>query len=180
MRYRVGLETRERILTATRQLVGEVGLDGTTIKAICERAGILAGSFYNLFKSKEEAVLTVVREAIQVVEPDPADADITALVDAYVRFFEENEPLARVYIEVAIAGSIRDDDLRQRVMRHHERRLERFGMALEAAGFPEPIPTAELLVAALNGLALHRLLDSNFDLRSQARRLLTMRLPPEA
>lgn len=179
MRYRVGLETRERILDATRQLVGESGLDGTTIKAICERAGILAGSFYNLFESKEEVVLTVVREAIQVVEPNPGDsADIETLVDAYVRFFEENESLARVYLEVAIAGSIRDESLRQRVMRHHERRLERFGDALQSAGVTDPLPTAELLVAALNGLALHRLLDREFDLRSQADRLLQMRVPP--
>jgi Transcriptional regulator len=70
MRYRVGLETRTRILEATRDLVAAQGLEKTTIKAICEKAGILVGSFYNLFQSKEEAILTVVADAIRAVGPD--------------------------------------------------------------------------------------------------------------
>src|SRR5690606_9365788 len=153
MRYRVGLETRDRILEATRALVGATGLDGTTIKAICTRAGILAGSFYNLFDSKEEAVLSVVREAIQAVEPDPEQAlDITALVDAYADFFEQQEAMARVYLEVAVSGSLRNEALRTRVMRHHEQRLEIFSAALARAGIEEPTEVAELLIAALNGL----------------------------
>jgi AcrR family transcriptional regulator len=188
MRYRVGLETRDRILEATRALVGEARSyqragrpprpDGTTIKAICDRAGILAGSFYNLFDSKEEAVLSVVREAIQAVEPDPEQAmDIVALVDAYADFFEQQEAMARVYLEVAVSGSLRNEALRSRVMRHHEQRLEIFSAALGRAGIDDPSEVAELLIAALNGLALHRLLDPTFDLRSQARRLLEMRVP---
>jgi AcrR family transcriptional regulator len=182
MRYRVGLATRERILDATRRLVGEAGLDGTTIKAICEQAGILAGSFYNLFDSKEEAVLSVIREAIQAVEPDPEHSlDIVALVDAYADFFEQQEAMARVYLEVAVSGSLRDEALRARVMRHHEQRLAIFSRALSEAGIAEPTAVAELLLAALNGLALHRLLDPAFDLRTQAHRLLEMRLPaPDA
>lgn len=175
MRYRVGIATRQRILDATRQLVSEHGLEGTTIKAICERAGILAGSFYNLFASKEEAVLTIVSEAIQAVEPDPDErSDIGALVDAYVRFVEEQEPVARVYLEVAVARSIRDGDLHARVMRHHDRRVQRFAEGLAAAGVEGAAAMAELMVAALNGLALHRLLDPTFDLGRHARRLLTI------
>ena len=92
MRYKAGLETRERILGATRSLVAENGLDGTTIKAICELAGVLPGSFYNLFASKEQAILTVVREAIDAVDPDPdhhGTDTLEDLVAAYVRFLEE-------------------------------------------------------------------------------------------
>ena len=176
MRYRVGLETKDRILEATRLLVGENGLEGTTIKSICERAGILPGSFYNLFDSKEEVVLAVVREAIQAVEPDPqAPADIHSLVDAYVRFFEEEGDLARVYLEVAVTRAIRDEQLRGRVTRHHQRRVERFREALAAIGSEQPTEMAELLLATLNGLGLRRLLDPEFDLRRQAGLLLTLR-----
>ena len=70
-RYRAGIRTEARIIDATRELLGEVGLDGTTLKAICDRAGVRAGSFYNLFESKEEVVLRVVGEAIAAVDPDP-------------------------------------------------------------------------------------------------------------
>lgn len=179
MRYRVGIKTRDRILESTRQLVADSGLEGTTIKGICDRAGILAGSFYNLFSSKEEAVLAVVSDAIQQVEPDPdAPADIRSLVDAYVRFIDEQEPVARVYMEVAVARSVRDEKLRARVMRHHETRIELFSAALDDAGIVEAAAMAELMVAALNGLALHRLLDPGFDLRGQAERLLSLRPVP--
>ncbi len=179
MRYRVGIETRARILGATRELVSEFGLEATTIKAICQRAGILAGSFYNLFSSKEEAILVVIREAIQMVEPNPGEtADVEALVAAYVRFFEEHEHLGRVYVMVAVGGGVRDEALRARLMRHHERRVERFTDALAAAEVQNAEQMAELMVAALNGLALHRILDPKFDFPGQAERLLTLRPGP--
>lgn len=176
MRYRVGLETRHRILEATRELIGERGLAGVTVKAICERAGVLAGSFYNQFPSKDEAVLTVIGESIRAVEPEPDRAeDISSLVDAYVRFVEDQERMARVYIEVVVTRAIESGDLRSRVMRHHERRMERFTAALRSAAVPQPKEMAELMIAALNGLAIHRLLDPDFDLAGQARRLLELR-----
>lgn len=177
MRYRVGLETRTRILDATRDLVAEEGLDGTTIKAICERAGILAGSFYNLFDSKEEAILTVVADAIREVEPDPDRSDdISALVDAYVDFVEKRESTARVYLMLAVTGGLTDAGVRARMLRHHSDRAERFAEAI-ARGRPDLSPRlvrtrAEALLAALNGLAFHRLLDPTFDLRAHAAALL--------
>lgn len=176
MRYRVGLETRDRILEATRELIGERGLAGATVKAICERAGVLAGSFYNQFESKDEAVLTVIGESIRAVEP-PADRaqDIASLVDAYVAFVENQEGMARVYLEVVVTRGIQSGELRGRLMRHHQRRVERFAAALASADVRDPVELAELMVAALNGLAVHRLLDPRFDLRGQARRLLDLR-----
>lgn len=177
MRYRVGLETRTRILEATRDLVAEAGLDGTTIKAICDRAGILAGSFYNLFASKEEAILTVVADAIREVEPDPSRSDdVTALVDAYVDFVETREAAARVYLVVAVTGGLTDPRVRARMLRHHADRAERFS---DAMGRRRPDLSskvvrdrAEALLAALNGLAFHRMLDPGFDFRGHARGLL--------
>ena len=177
MRYRVGLETRTRILDATRELVAEYGPEGTTIKAICERAGILAGSFYNLFDSKEEAIFTVVGDAIRAVGPDPDTPSGPAdLVDAYVDFVEDQEAAARVYLTVAVTGGLTDPAVRSRMLRHHDHRVARFTDALSAARpdlDDEEIRTrVEALLAALNGLAFHRLLDPAFDLRRHARSLL--------
>lgn len=177
MRYRAGLETRTRILDATRDLVAEQGLEGTTIKAICERAGILVGSFYNLFHSKEEAILTVVADAIRAVGPDPEGrATVADLVDAYVDFVEGSEATARVYLMMAVTGGLTDADIRARMLRHHQRRIDTFAGALTRArpdlGEAELRHRVEALLAALNGLAFHRLLDPSFDLRRHARGLL--------
>lgn len=177
MRYRVGLETRTRILDATRDLVAEQGLEGTTIKAICERAGILVGSFYNLFPSKEEAILTVVADAIRAVGPEPDETTTVGdLVDAYVDFVEGSEASARVYLMMAVTGGLTDPDVRARMLRHHGQRIDLFAEALTRArpdlGEAELRQRVEALLAGLNGLAFHRLLDPSFDLRRHARGLL--------
>lgn len=177
MRYRVGLETRARILEATRDLVATEGMESTTIKAICDRAGVLAGSFYNLFTSKEEAVLTVIGDAIRAVGPDPGGSDtLPDLIDAYVDFVEGDETTARVYLAVAVTGGLTDPDVRARLLRQHDRRVDRFADALSSArpdlADHEVRQRVEALLAALNGLAFHRLLDPGFDLRRHSRGLL--------
>ncbi len=179
MRYRSGLETQNRILTATRTLIADSGLEGTTIKAICERAGVLPGSFYNLFDSKEQAILSVVREAIDAVDPDPdhlGNDTLSDLVDAYVRFVTEQGDLARVYIAIAVSGGRNDTELKGRVIRHHQGRVDRFAAAIvrtrPSLDSVEIRRRAETLVTALNGMTLHYVLDSGFDVSVHARSLL--------
>ncbi len=179
MRYRAGLETREKILDATRELLAGVGLDGTTISAICGKAGIRAGSFYNLFSSKEEAVLTAVREAITAVDPDPArrgDETVEDLIEAYIRFITGEPVLARVYLRIAVGGAMSDPAIAERVLRHHQARVERLREALlrsrEDLGLAEAELAAEAMLAAMNGYAIHSMLDPGFDFASHARRLI--------
>lgn len=179
MRYRAGLETRDKILRATRELIAKGGLDGTTIKAICDRAGVLPGSFYNLFDSKEQAVLTVVREAIDAVDPDPEHKgpdSLADLIEAYIRFVTEQRDLASVYVRIAVAGSANNSEIQGRMMRHHEGRVSRFSAAF-AREHPEirhedAARRAETLVISLNGITLHQIVDPDFDVALHARGLL--------
>jgi AcrR family transcriptional regulator len=175
-RYRAGIETESRIVDATRHLLGEVGLEGTTLKAICDRAGVRAGSFYNLFPSKDEVVLRVVGEAITAVDPDPEGLHIDTvadLVEAYIAFITGESSLARIYLQIAVSGAIAHDELGQRVLRHHTHRVERFAdamrradAALDDAAAKE---RAEVLTATLNGLAFRLVLDETFDFACHAR-----------
>jgi AcrR family transcriptional regulator len=184
MRYKAGLETRSRILEATRYLTAKQGLEGATIKAICERAGVLPGSFYNLFDSKEQAVLTVVREAIDAVDPDPAHEGrdtLRELVMAYVRFLEEDPELARVYIRIGVSGSGAHPELTGRMIRHHQGRVARFAAAMRRETpeltVEDAALNAETLVVALNGIALHRVIDPQFDVVWHANALLSDNAP---
>ncbi len=183
-RYKVGLETRDKILDATRALLAEGGLDGTTIAAICERAGIRPGSFYNLFDSKEQAVLTVVGEAIDAVDPDPSGGGsdtVAELFQAYVQFITGQPALARVYVQMSVAGGLDPGELGQRILAHHERRVDRFAAALarEHSEMTEPEARldAEVMLATLNGLAFLWLLDPSIDFGGHAARVLSERLP---
>jgi AcrR family transcriptional regulator len=179
VRYRAGLETQEKILSATRSLLAEVGLEGITLKGICERAGVLPGSFYNLFETKEEAVVTVVRQALEAVDPDPnrrGRDTVEDLVEAYIRFIAGEPVLARIYVQLAVAGSADDHRLRGRILRHHANRLDRFtdGLCRSRPGLAsaEARRKAEFLLAALQGLTIWNVLDPGFDFAAHARDLL--------
>ena len=178
-RYQAGLRTEARIIEATRELLGELGLDGTTLKAICDRAGVRAGSFYNLFSSKEEVVLSVVGEAITAVDPDPEGSGtdtVEDLVRAYEAFITDSPQVARIYLQIAVSGGLTGNDYGKRFLRHHERRVERFADAIHRAD-PTISPSdasaeAELLLAALNGLAFHWMLQPEFDFAGHVRRMV--------
>jgi AcrR family transcriptional regulator len=177
-RYRVGLETRERILAATRRLLSEVGIEGVTLKAITDQAKVGAGSFYNLFASKDDAVFEVVREAVEAVDPDPAGAgtdSLEDLIDAFVAFMTGSSPIARIYLQLAGRG-LTDPGIAVRVLRSHRRRVERFADAWQRHDPEidelEAQRRAEVTLAALTGLGMTALMDPAFDMRHHAQRLL--------
>lgn len=169
-RYQVGVQTEARIVEATRSLLAERGTDATTLKAICERAEVRSGSFYNLFDSKEDVVIRVIRESITAVDPDPDGAGtdtVDDLVEAYIRFFKNEPKMARVYVITALSGDSVTDSARRRFLRHHMRRVERFGDAMQRSD-PSLTPEvaevqAELLLGALDGLAFRWALEQSFD-----------------
>jgi AcrR family transcriptional regulator len=57
-----GLVTRERLLTAARELIEEGGYGSASVAAIAERAGVASGTVYRHFASKAELFLEVFRD----------------------------------------------------------------------------------------------------------------------
>ena len=175
-RYQAGIRTERRILDATRELLSELGLDGTTLKAICERAGVRVGSFYNLFDSKEAVVLRAVVEAIAAVDPDPTHLGtetVDDLVEAYISFVTKAPIAARIYVQIAVSGALNNGELHHRIQRHHEQRLGRFRDAMlradPALDGTDATEQAEVLLATLSGLAFRAALDESFDFASHVR-----------
>ncbi|MBN7793466.1 TetR/AcrR family transcriptional regulator [Microbacterium esteraromaticum] len=81
--------TRARLFEAAGQVFAEVGLEGATVEAVCERAGFTRGAFYSNFESKDELFLmlagtvaagrlTAVREQVTAMAADGALEDCTA------------------------------------------------------------------------------------------------------
>lgn len=175
-RYQVGIQTETKIIEATRSLLAEGGMEAATLKAICDRAEVRSGSFYNLFDSKEDVIIHVVRESIDAVDPDPDHAGtdtVDDLVSAYIRFFHEEPELAKVYVIAALTGESSANGARRRFLRHHLRRVERFADALarrnEDLDAEDSEMRAELLLGALDGLAFRWALDGDFDFAAYAR-----------
>lgn len=63
--------TRARLRQAAAEVFAEVGMDGASVEAICERAGFTRGAFYSNFETKDELFLelcmNVAREQLQSV-----------------------------------------------------------------------------------------------------------------
>lgn len=58
--------TRARLLDAAAQVFAEVGLDGASVEAVCDRAGFTRGAFYSNFESKDELFLTLAASVADV------------------------------------------------------------------------------------------------------------------
>jgi AcrR family transcriptional regulator len=62
--------TRQRLIEAAVQLVGEQGFDGASLDQIARRAGMTRGAFYNNFDSKAELFVCVAQKLWSPIAPD--------------------------------------------------------------------------------------------------------------
>ena len=138
--------TRRRILQAAADCFERDGFDGTTTRAIADRAGIAVGTLYAYFPDKraillellDQTVAELARFVVESLEPDrwregdPA-AGIRALIDAVFRVQDLRPGLQRILWERFFG----DADFR-RVMESIEDRvqeaIERFLGVLDARG----------------------------------------------
>lgn len=122
--------TRARLLDAAAQVFAEVGLEGASVEAICERAGFTRGAFYSNFESKDELFLVLANR----VALDRLDA-----VRARVRDFTDAGALENAGDVTGLVQQVMDagKDDRLGVMLHSEIRIralrdKEFGRAYTA------------------------------------------------
>jgi len=87
-------QTKERILTAAKELFLSQGYTGTTVDAICEKAELTKGSFYYFFKTKEDLGLAVLDATLQrsgQLLADGAYAKMTDPVEKALAFLKHLE-----------------------------------------------------------------------------------------
>ena len=98
-------ELRRRILDESMKLFFEQGFEGTTTRQILDRVGILNGSLYNIYRSKEEIFSDIVMEVLtdaQRQTPDYVDEDIPAclqlgfLLNVQLYFAARSERIAEL------------------------------------------------------------------------------------
>ncbi|WP_185806091.1 TetR/AcrR family transcriptional regulator [Streptomyces sp. RP5T] len=74
----------EAIFKAAAELFAEQGFAGTSVDQILERAGASRGSFYNLWKDKDELAYSVVKESLIMDSITPATPRLQSVVDASI------------------------------------------------------------------------------------------------
>ncbi len=136
--------SRERvqdILIATRELLGEGGVDAVTTRALAERAAVSVAAIYQYFPNRDAIIDAYLEQATSEVDADVVEAVsqlplvslrrvLEVAVLAHMRFYERNADLVRVWLT---AGS---DSL---VLCHARERNIALGRSLRdaflAAGF---------------------------------------------
>ena len=113
-----GAEVRERVLQAGLECFGAFGFEGTSTRAVAERAGVSHPLLLYHFDSKDqlwlstmEAVIGQYRQALAqqlaLVDPQDAAAGLRAFIDNFVRFSARVPQLHRIMTQESTQGSER-------------------------------------------------------------------------
>lgn len=170
-----GARRREELIEAGLQLLGERGWTGLTSRAVADRAGTHAGLLHYHFGGLPALRREVASSAVRL-SFEPALARLTAAPDwatgiAAVVGAQAEQPdpaSARISAEL-ITASLQDDEVGELMRRTLGDARARLVPWLRDTGATHPEGLATLLVAALDGLLLHRLVDPALPLAQVAR-----------
>jgi AcrR family transcriptional regulator len=102
-KQRRGEETADRILTAALELYASQGHKGLTMTAVISETGISSGSLYHHFGSLDGLAAALYNRCISdlldsliaaLARSRTAHTGVKALVEAYLRFVQDNRPAA--------------------------------------------------------------------------------------
>jgi AcrR family transcriptional regulator len=188
--------TRQDILEATAQVVGDSGYPGSRIEEICSRAKVSRGAFYHHFPSKEAAIVALIERNLQPlvdeidrIEADTADDRVRTIaleMAAGMRWVRSGGPVARAYL-IEMAGLPEVEDVRDRVEIALQMRMLDHLQPLVACGELTSLDltsTVRAFVGMLRETAiawvLGRVADADLSLREVVRlALLGVGVPPE-
>lgn len=161
--YARGVDTRERLIEATRELLWERGYVGTSPKAIQARSGVGQGSMYHHFQGKPDLALAAIRRSADELRAR-AEAEFTrpgTVVDRISAFLRRERdvlkgcPIGRLTQDPDVMA---DPDLRRPVQETFAWLTDRLAGLLaegrangEFGAALDPAATASALVAVLQG-----------------------------
>jgi TetR/AcrR family transcriptional repressor of nem operon len=157
------METAERLIESTRELLWERGYVGTSPKAIQERAGAGQGSMYHHFRGKPDLAVTAMRRSAEELRAQAAaqlDTGETALEKAMAYLLRERDGLrgCRVGRMAMDPDVIASDELRRPVEETFAWLRERLAVIVadgtasgELRPGLDPADTAAALAAVVQG-----------------------------
>lgn len=170
----------QRMLEAAIGLIVEVGIAGTTLAAIGERAGYSRGLVTHRFGSKARLLAyvhdTVVQEWIERVQRAVGDrcgaAALRCVIDALYGFIEQEPDEIRAMYLLRYASIDPGSDFQANVAKAHvaqrrdvQRWIEQGQKAGSVSPKVKPGPAAELFCAAVDGLIYRWLTNPKLPIR---------------
>ncbi|MGW5055441.1 TetR/AcrR family transcriptional regulator [Actinokineospora sp. NPDC004072] len=173
-----GAATRDRLLAAAAELIPEVGWGAVTTRAVAERAGVRSGLVHYHFPTVAD-LLTAAALAfcdsfgatwLDLLDgAGTADEGIARLVSQLDAHPPES-PANRLMAEIFLAAA-RHPPLRAGLAALITDVRARLADWLRAHGCPNPFDRAALVLAAIEGIALHRAIGAAVDVAGYVRAL---------
>jgi TetR/AcrR family transcriptional regulator, transcriptional repressor for nem operon len=177
--------TRDALVAAATAEMGEKGLDGASLDAICARAGFTRGAFYVHFRDRDDLLVAVVERVLArthadlQLTDDGTTPDVRAIIPRFVARIREGNPTAvgtpAWRFRHTLAACARIPKLRERYVALQRGAVERVGAAVGAgqrAGTirrdVEANAIAEILVMVSLGINAALELGMPFDLNAGA------------
>lgn len=159
-----GHEVRRRLLAAAAELIAERGWAAVSTRLLAERAGVAGGLVHYHFTSLRallsESALGVIRQLADQVDvagvatPQEAIDRMLGGLDAY----DGRDPVSLLFMETYLAAT-RDPELAASVAEVVADTRAKVARLLAAQGVDEPEATAATVLAAIDGVMVHRALD---------------------
>lgn len=162
-----GREVRRGLLASAVELITELGWNAVSTRILAERAGVRPGLVHYHFESlpallREAALgaMAALADAAPLKAVDDLDEGLDLLVGA---LDDPSGSLSLLFSETYLAAT-RDPELRRRITELTRAFGDELAAWLTRNGHPSPAATATVLIATLDGLALHKALDPALDL----------------
>jgi AcrR family transcriptional regulator len=166
--------TRESLLHSAAAIASQRGIEGASLDAVAQAAGLTKGAVYANFDSKEELFLTMLDahfderlEEIDRILSTDADPDEQArqAAEGMMRVLAEDPERHRLFFEFALHAARNEGFREQLVARYRalrKRLAELLAERVERLGIAPVVPADEVAAMAFamaNGVALERLLE---------------------
>jgi AcrR family transcriptional regulator len=162
-----GQDVRRRLLEAAVALVPERGWTAVSTRMVAARAGVTPGLVHYHFRSVQAllsdaaigAMRAVVAETGRMLETADTPAQAIDRMIGALDAYDGQDPTSLLFVETYLAAG-RDDDLRHRLGAVVSDFRDLMAGRFAAAGIAAPEATAAVFAATLDGMVLHRALDT--------------------
>ncbi len=165
-----GRNARVRLLTAARELIGELGWNAVSTRTLAERAGVRSGLVHYHFDSLQallrHAALDEVRRmldgtsALLARATSPSEGIERMLFD--LDQYNGSDPASLLFVETYLAAT-RDHELRQGMSALVADFRCSLTEVLTRSGHPRPQAAASVVMALFDGFVLHKGLDQGLS-----------------
>ncbi len=155
---------KQKLFDSAMKLFESQGYFATTVEQITAEAGVSKGLVYNYFRSKEELLVALLKDATDkmasVAEAlscdGPLEDSLSSFVDDFFRFLQAERRFLKLQLSLLLAPELSElvaEPQRQRA----ELLLRKIRGWFQRADVKQPKTRARLLLAMLDGVALHYL-----------------------